>query len=158
MEILKKIFLTCLFCLFCYNTAYSQHSTVPINQNVELNVGKASVMRFNKAPVRVALSNPGIVYLLQISPTEWEIIGRNVGKTNLFIWYTKDHVVGSQISVGLSTPPYLLNTPSMEVVNGNASDLLYLGNPSENLINISPGRTSGLTTDMPEPCLVPGCI
>lgn len=131
---------------------------VPITQNMELAVGKASIIRFDKPPIRVSLSNPGILYLLQISPTDWELIGRNPGTTNLFVWLEKDKVVGSEISVGLPVPPYLGKSKTMEIVNGGTSELIYIGHPSERINNAIPGRTSGLITDMPEPCLVPGCI
>ena len=135
-----------------------EQSRVPITQSLELSIGKSSLLKFKEAPLRVAVSNPGIVYILQISPKEWELIGRSVGKTDVYVWKDKDTVTGTEILVGLPTPPYFRSSNTMEIVNGGTSELIYIGNPSEKLNNNIPGRVSGFITDMPEPCLVPGCI
>lgn len=134
-----------------------QPEIVPIEHKFNIEVGKSKVLKFKKPPVRVAISNPAIVYLLQISPTEWELIGRYVGATNVYIWTTKNKVVGGEIAVGLSAPSYIANNGTLELVNGNTSELLYLGHPSERIRMINSSQTGGLVTDMPEPCLLPTC-
>jgi hypothetical protein len=143
-------------------------SKVPISQNMEVSVGQSSLIKLTAKPERVALSNPGIAHVVMISPDEMEIIGRNPGRTNLYIWYppsenakagTPSKVIGTEISVGLPAPPYITNTKTMEIIQGNTtSELIYLGNPSEKIRNSRPARSSGPSTDMPEPCLSPGCI
>lgn len=130
---------------------------VPIEHRFNIEVGKSKVLQFKKPPVRVAISNPAIVYLLQISPTEWELIGRYAGSTNVYIWTTKDKVIGGEVAVGLSAPPYIAGNGTLELVNGNTSELLYLGHPSERIDMINSSQTGGLVTDMPEPCLLPTC-
>lgn len=142
-------------------------SQVPISQNLEVSVGLSQIIRLQNKPERIALSNPGIAYVLMLAPDQIEIIGRNPGRTNLYMWFpppegskigSPSKVVGAEISVGLPKPPYITSTPTMEILNGEHSELIYLGNPAEKIRNSLPGRTSGPATDMPEPCLSPGCI
>ncbi len=142
-------------------------SSVPISQNLEVSVGLSQVIRLKDKPERIVLSNPGIAYVLILAPDQIEIIGRNPGRTNLYLWFpptegsklgTPSRVVGTEISVGLPKPPYITSTPTMEILNGEHSELIYMGNPAERIRNSKPGRTSGPATDMPEPCLSPGCI
>jgi hypothetical protein len=158
------------------STCYSQSSVassfgigakVPVSQNLEVRVGMASLIKLPQKPERMAVSNPGIVYVKMITPDEVQIIGRNPGRTNLYVWFppaenakagTPSKIIGTEISVGLPAPPYLPNN-TLEVINGDAgTELLYMGNPSERIRNSRPARTSGPSTDMPEPCLSPGCI
>ncbi|MDX1919196.1 MAG: pilus assembly protein N-terminal domain-containing protein [Candidatus Caenarcaniphilales bacterium] len=140
---------------------------VPISQNLEVSVGQSTLIKLPSKPERIALSNPGIAYVLMITPDEVEIIGRNPGRTNLYVWFppaenakvgTPSKIIGTEISVGLPKPPYITSTPTMEILNGEFSELIYLGNPSEKIRNSRPARVSGPSTDMPEPCLSPGCI
>jgi len=157
-EILSnKLLTTICFVLLTTWQATGFSNTVSINQYMEVPVGESKIVRFEKEPTRMALSNPGIVHILQITPTEWEVIGRNPGRTNLYVWIDQN-IIGSEIAVGLPTPPYLRNSRNMELVNGGNSELIYLGHPSERIKNSLPGKTNGLVTDMPEPCLLPGCI
>lgn len=147
--------------------AESLGTRVPVTNSLEVSVGQSTIIRLKKQPERIALSNPGIAYVLMLTPDQVEIIGRNPGRTNLYVWFppaegaksgTPSKVVGTEISVGLPKPPYITSQPTMEVLNGEHSELIYLGNPSERIRNSIPGRTSGPATDMPEPCLSPGCI
>jgi Flp pilus assembly secretin CpaC len=149
------------------SNAESLGSKVPVTNSMEVSVGQSTIIKLKKQPERIALSNPGIAYVLMLTPDQVEIIGRNPGRTNLYVWFpptegsktgTPSRVVGTEISVGLPKPPYITSTPTMEVLNGEFSELIYLGNPSERIRNSVPGRTSGPATDMPEPCLSPGCI
>ncbi len=142
-------------------------NTVPVNNRMEVSVGQSTLIKLKEKPERIALSNPGIAYVLMITPDQMEIIGRNPGRTNLYVWFpapdgskpnTPSKIVGTEISVGLPKPPFITQTPTMEILNGENSELIYLGNPAERIRNSRPGRTSGPATDMPEPCLSPGCI
>jgi Pilus formation protein N terminal region len=165
------IFGLSLFALASFNSPIAKSNalgtSVPVSQNLEVSVGQSQIIRLREKPERIALSNPGIAYVLMITPDQVEIIGRNPGRTNLYMWFppvdgakpgTPSRIVGSEISVGLPRPPYITSTPTMEILNGEHSELIYLGNPAERIRNGVPGRTSGPATDMPEPCLSPGCI
>jgi Flp pilus assembly secretin CpaC len=142
-------------------------STVPVSQRMEVSVGQSTLIKLNGKPERIALSNPGIAYVLMITPDQVEIIGRNPGRTNLYVWFppaekskpnTPSKIIGTEISVGLPKAPYITQTPTMEILSGEHSELIYLANPAEKIKNNRPGRTSGPISDMPEPCLSPGCI
>ncbi|MDJ0625040.1 MAG: pilus assembly protein N-terminal domain-containing protein [Candidatus Caenarcaniphilales bacterium] len=173
MQSLKRKLIITIFTalLFIFNISPAQSfgigATVPVTQRMEVNVGQSTLIKLPSKPERVALSNPGIAYVLMITPNQVEIIGRNPGRTNLYVWFpaeenskpgTPSKVIGSEVVVGLPKPPYLTSTPTMEVLNGDFSELIYLGNPSEKIGNSSYARVSGPSTDMPEPCLSPGCI
>jgi hypothetical protein len=137
---------------------------VEIQDQLELEVGKGTIYRLPKTPNKIVLSNPGIAYLKFLGPKEMEIIGRNVGRSYLYVWYENDgqedefQVIGNELVVGLPAPPYFGERPTIEVVNGSSSQLLYIGSPREIYPGAVPGRLSGIETDMPEPCLVPGCL
>jgi Pilus formation protein N terminal region len=172
----KKLTTISLFSLAIFASTFSFSAkaglnsigtTVPISTNLEVSVGQSTLIKLRQKPERIALSNPGIAYVLMITPEQVEVIGRNPGRTNLYIWYppkdndkpgTQSTVHGAEISVGLPKAPYITNTPTMEILNGDFSELIYLANPSEKIRNSKPARTSGPSTDMPEPCLSPGCI
>ncbi|MDX1918328.1 MAG: pilus assembly protein N-terminal domain-containing protein [Candidatus Caenarcaniphilales bacterium] len=141
---------------------------LPVTNYLEVSVGQAKLLDLIDKPERISLSNPGIAYVLMPTPGQLQIIGRNPGRTNLFIWIPAKiengkevkagKVIGAEISVGLPRPPMIRENPTMEILNGNHADMIYLGNPSEKIPNSKPGRVSGPATDMPEPCLSPGCI
>jgi hypothetical protein len=134
---------------------------------MEVSIGQSTLIKLKQKPERISLSNPGIAYVMMITPDQLQVIGRNAGRTNLYVWFppsddakpgTPSKIVGTEISVGLPKPPYITSTPTMEILNGEFSELIYLGNPSERIRNSRPARVSGPSTDMPEPCLAPGCI
>lgn len=142
-------------------------TTVPISSAMEVSIGQSTLIKLKQKPERISLSNPGIAYVMMITPDQLQVIGRNAGRTNLYVWFppsddakpgTPSKIVGTEISVGLPKPPYITSTPTMEILNGEFSELIYLGNPSERIRNSRPARVSGPSTDMPEPCLAPGCI
>lgn len=145
-----------------YNHNYSNNNDrqeiIPITSHFSIDIGHAKIIRFKKAPVRVAVSNPAIVHLLQISPTEWELIGSNAGVTNMYIWHDAHTIMGSEVVVNIGAPAYNYHQNAMELINGNASELIYIGHPSERITGTSRTTMSTLRSDMPEPCLVPGCL
>ncbi len=60
-----------------------------ISQNttqLELTMGKAQVIRLSSPASRVSISDPQVVGVVLISPTEVELIGKAVGVANLLIW------------------------------------------------------------------------
>ncbi|HEY9886476.1 MAG TPA: pilus assembly protein N-terminal domain-containing protein [Vampirovibrionales bacterium] len=176
MKFIKKIFsissALILLSTFANNTNvkaanFGLGSEVAVKTRIEVPVGKSRIIRLPQKPERIALSNPGIAYVLMITPEEVQIIGRNPGSTNLFVWFppsanaksgTPSKIHGSEIVVGLPSPPHITSTPTIEMVSGEFSELIYLGYPSEKVTNGFPANVSGPITDMPEPCLAPGCI
>ena len=141
--------------------------SIPLSSKMELSVGKSTIIKLKGKIERISLSNPGIAYIKLLTPNQIMLIGRNPGRTNLYVWFppienskpgTPSEIIGTEVSVGLPPPPFITSTPTMEIVNGEYSELIYLGNPAERINNASVGRTSGPATDMPESCLSPGCI
>jgi len=55
-------------------------------RNVELTLGKASIIHLNTPATRVSISDPAIVGIVLISPTEIELIGKAIGVANLLVW------------------------------------------------------------------------
>ncbi len=136
---------------------------VPVSEKMQVSVGISKLIKLKERPERIALSNPAIAYVLMIAPDEMQIIGRNVGRTNLFFWMPGEDgkpskVVGTEISVGLPPPAHITNVPSMEIFNGNSADMIIFGNPNDKLNNIKSRRISGPSNDLPETCLTPGCL
>jgi|GEM_PF-2639314 len=138
-----------------------------IKEKIELRIGKSKLIQLRKKPKRMVLSNPGVAYVLMVSKDEVEIIGRNPGITNLYVWLQpedskkeKEELVGLEIAVSLPAPNYINSQAeqSVELFYGGDSDLVLLGYPKEVISNSSPARLSPMESDMPEPCLSPGCI
>ena len=141
--------------------------TVALKEKFEITVGRSKLVQLKNKPKRMVLSNPGIAYVLMVSKNEVEIIGRNPGVTNLYIWLQEENnqkpkieLIGVEIAVSLPAPNYINSqqNQTMELFHGGKADLILLGHPQERIVNSSPARLSPLESDMPEPCLVPGCI
>lgn len=62
-------------------TAVSQSTS-----QVELTLGKAQIVHLSVPASRVSISDPAVVGLVLISPTEVELIGKAVGVANLLVW------------------------------------------------------------------------
>lgn len=63
-----------------------------ISQNaslIELTLGKAQVVHLNQPATRISISDPDVVSMVVISPTEVELIGKKVGVANLLVWSEK---------------------------------------------------------------------
>lgn len=147
--------------------ANSLGKTVPVTNTLLVPIGQSTLIKLKGKPERIALSNPGIAYVQMITPDQLQIIGRNRGRTNLYAWFPQESkanepkkpsiVIGTEISVELPKPPS--SGQGMEIIYGTeSSDLVINGNNPEIIRNSRPGRVSGPASDMPEPCLSPGCI
>ncbi len=57
--------------------------------HVELTLGKAQIIKLNMPATRVSISDPEVVGIVLISPTEVQLIGKSVGVANLLVWGEK---------------------------------------------------------------------
>src|SRR5262249_55095459 len=62
-------------------TAISQNAT-----NVELTLGKAKIIHLNMPASRVSISDPEVVGLVLLSPTEVQLVGKSIGVANMLVW------------------------------------------------------------------------
>ncbi len=63
------------------------HTTISQNTSqIELSLGKAQIVRLSAPASRVSISNPEVVGLVMLSPTEVELIGKAIGVANLLVW------------------------------------------------------------------------
>jgi Flp pilus assembly secretin CpaC len=53
---------------------------------VELTLGKAQIVHLNMPASRISISDPEVVGMVLISPTEIELIGKSIGVANLLVW------------------------------------------------------------------------
>jgi pilus assembly protein CpaC len=75
------------------NTEFSSNAPVMLrsgiainNSQVELTLGKAQIVHLNVPASRISISDPEVVNMVLISPTEVELIGKAVGVANLLVW------------------------------------------------------------------------
>ncbi len=57
-----------------------------IGPNMDLIIGKSTLMRVPSAVTRISLGNPNVADVTLISPTELYLLGKSYGSTNLIVW------------------------------------------------------------------------
>lgn len=63
---------------------------------LDLITRRAKLMRTRFPVVRVAIADPGVVETVNVSPTEFELIGRDEGETTLTLWFDDPNQPGQQ--------------------------------------------------------------
>jgi Flp pilus assembly secretin CpaC len=83
------------------NTVPTLKSTISQNTTqLELTLGKAQIIHLSIPASRVSISDPAVVSMVLISPTEVELIGKAIGVANLLVW--GEHSGQNYLSVDLS--------------------------------------------------------
>ncbi len=62
-----------------------------VEPDVTLDPGRSKLLRTTKPVSRISVPNPGVVEILQFSPTEFELIGGTSGETDLTLWLGEEH-------------------------------------------------------------------
>jgi pilus assembly protein CpaC len=126
------------------NTLYSSGDTVihsGITQkasNVQLALGKATVIQLKQPAQRVSISNPEIASAVIISPTQIQLIGKSIGVCNLLVWTDQhapehsvvDIAVHHDVSVLLSQLKQV--DPGIEVAPLAADDTVIMTGQAKN--------------------------
>jgi pilus assembly protein CpaC len=104
---------------------------------IDLQLGKASLLRLPQAVERISVGNPTIADVTMISAREVYVLGKDLGTTNLIIW-----AVGGQatiVDVKVNADPALLEKELREMLPGetdikvktSADSLILVGSVSD---------------------------
>lgn len=67
-----------------------------VQNHIDLTVGKAEMIQLKRPASRVSISDPAIASAVIISPTQIQVVGKQVGVANLMVWesaYSPEHTV-----------------------------------------------------------------
>lgn len=78
-----------------------------VNQKINIELGKAKVIRFSESFVRVASADPRVADIITLSDKEIYILGRESGATNLLIWHSKGGFKSFNVQIVLGTSELL---------------------------------------------------
>ncbi len=84
--------------------------------NLELKLGKASLLRLPEAIERISVGNPMIADVTVISPREVYVLGKDLGSTNVIIWAKAGQTVIVDVRVGAD--PALLEAELRDMLPG----------------------------------------
>lgn len=106
--------------------------------NIDLTIGKAEVIYLSRPASRVSVSNPEVASAVVISPTQIQLVGKNVGVANLMVWgdmVSPDHTVvdisvHKDVSVLVNQLKYV--DPGIQIVPMAAEDTVILTGQAEN--------------------------
>jgi Flp pilus assembly secretin CpaC len=115
-----------------YNPASNTlQATVANTKALELSLGKAKIIKLAYPVSRLSISNPNVVGLVLISPTEVQLIGKSIGVANLLLWnqsgqsyQTMDLSVHRDVSVLSSKIQEI--APAIKIVPMAADDTVIL--------------------------------
>lgn len=108
------------------------------SSQIELTLGKAKVVNLDMPANRVAISNPDVVGIVMISPTQVQLVGKTVGSANLLVWSneTGENTLSIDISVHrdvtVLSQKLKLVDPGLQVQPIAAEDTIILTGTVEN--------------------------
>src|SRR5690242_10633528 len=87
-----------------------------IGPNLELKLGKASLLRLPEPIERISVGNPMIADVTVISPREVYVLGKDLGTTNVIIWAKAGQT--AIVDVKVSADPALLEAELRDMLPG----------------------------------------
>jgi pilus assembly protein CpaC len=87
-----------------------------------VSIFKSQVLSVGGAPARISVANPDIADIVVISPTQLYVLGKDIGSTNVLLWDSSNHLIGT-INVTVQHDLEELKRKLAEILPGEAIEV-----------------------------------